>query len=80
MDYNQIFALSDKDLRGAFNAQSKNPEFDDYRLFRGEINIESTFYFDCNYGQKIYDLVNTGFPGLYLFSEKIMENISLCFN
>ncbi len=74
MEYKDIYSLDDKDLRGSFVAISKN-DLDDYKLFRGEIQIHlnNKLVFYNNYGKKTYDIISSGFAGLYLFSDKIIN-------
>lgn len=75
MDYNNIYSLSDKDLRGAINLLPCN-KMDYYKLFRGEVDDIGSVLFQINYGDKRYDIVNTGYAGLYLFSDKVISLLS----
>ena len=73
MEYNQIFELFDENLKGAFNAAPIYSNFDKYMLFRGEIYSREIYHFKHNIGKKLYDLANSGYAGLNLFSAKMIK-------
>ena len=46
---------------------------DDYKLFRGELELDSPVKFYPNVGKKPYDLVGSGWAIFHLFSSKIIN-------
>lgn len=72
MDFNQFYYLSEKVTRDAFCASS-GKNIDDYKLFRGEIELDSPIKFYPNIGKKIYDAVGSGYALFYLLSNRITE-------
>jgi len=73
MNYNHIYQLSDNDSRDAFNACGSNSNIEHEKLFKGEVKLDILLNFRYNYGGEQYDLINTGFAGLYLFSDKVIK-------
>jgi hypothetical protein len=73
IDYNQIYDFHDRDTRGAYNATLAIDQapFDNVKLFRGELIVNTPFKFGYHFGAKIYDLVAIGFAGLYLLSDRV---------
>ncbi|MDR2037436.1 MAG: hypothetical protein LBQ60_05890 [Bacteroidales bacterium] len=72
MDFKQFYQLSNKDTRGMFYASSKD-DLDSYKLFRGELELNSPIKFYPNIGKKIYDVVGTGYAVFDLFSSNIIN-------
>jgi hypothetical protein len=75
MNYSQFYLLSDKGLRGALYVLPKTT-LEDYKLFRGETELDSPIKFYPNVGEKAYDLVGSGYAGLDLFSIKIINMLN----
>ena len=70
MDYNQFYILSDSDLKDALYVLPNN-QLEDYKLFKGELELTSPIIFYPNIGKKANDLIGSGYAGLNLFSSKI---------
>ena len=73
MDFNQIYQLRDKDIKGAFNSCGTNIKIEHVNLFKGEIELKELLNYDYNFGTKLYDLINSGFAGIYLLSNKVIN-------
>jgi len=73
MVYNEIYSLSDKSIRGAINALAMDiGGYSNYDLLREGFEIDKELRFGYNYGTKVYDVITTGFAGLYLFSKRLI--------
>jgi hypothetical protein len=70
---NDFFVFSDKHTRGAVHATNRiHPlEFDHVKIIRGESTINTVIDYYQFMGTKMYDLVGSGYSGLYLLSHKI---------
>lgn len=74
MDYSQFYLLSDKGLRGAYYVLPETT-LEDYKLFRGETDLDSPIRFYPNVGKKRYDLIGSGYAGLDLFSNRVINKL-----
>ena len=72
MDYNQIYSFSDSYLKDTIIALS-NDKIDKLKLFKSELNIHNPLIYTHYNGSKFYDLIYTGYSGLFLLSNKFFE-------
>lgn len=70
IEINDVYLLSDSDKRNSFRAQILNKEISEEYLFSSE-KIKENIEFHWLKGSKFYDIVPTGYPGVYLVSEKV---------
>lgn len=75
MDKNKFYILTDKDSKDCYCALFQNNRINDVSLFKGIENKtdDAPYILRYNYGKKLNDIVATGYPGLYLFSDKIIN-------
>lgn len=71
--YDDIFCLSDKDFNGVLHLNSINVSLDFNRIVKGEIKPTGTMVFKRVKGKKYADLLFTGWPGLFLISDKVVD-------
>lgn len=73
MDYDQFYIFQDKDTRGAYHVvrSMQQSQFDDYKLFRGELEISSPIKFSYLMGKNLYDLVGMGYAIIHLLSNRV---------
>ncbi len=72
MLHTDFYVLSDKFSRGALTLVPKlNADF--YKVFRSEYIPEYVVECMPSLGSKAFDFLNSGYAGLYLVSEKIIE-------
>lgn len=74
MNYSEFYVISEKHIRGAINLVPKLPlETDIDQLFRGGIkNIKKVKFMKYN-GSKELDVLNSGFPGVFVVSFKVID-------
>ncbi|MEX2569221.1 MAG: hypothetical protein WD431_24970 [Cyclobacteriaceae bacterium] len=70
LDIEKVFLFSDSDKRDSFRAQIVRKDLDEEYLFSSK-NTEDVVQFCWLQGMKFYDVIATGYPGIYLVSEKI---------
>lgn len=72
MEYKDFFVISDKFTRGALTLVPKiNADF--YMVFRSEFIPEGIVECTPSLGSKHFDFLNSGYAGLYLVSNNIIE-------
>lgn len=77
MDFSEFYLLSQAGLKDCLYVSLKIYEnMNDYKIFRGELELDIPIQFQYNVGKKIYDIIPTGFPGLDLFSNKIIGKLA----
>lgn len=72
LDIEKVFLFTDCDRRESFRAQIVNKDLDEGYLFSSG-NIEDVVQFCWLQGRKVYDVIPTGYAGVYLVSEKIQS-------
>ncbi|GAB2622893.1 imm11 family protein [Belliella aquatica] len=70
LDLNKVFLFSDSDKRNSFRAQILNKDIEEDYLFSSE-SKDDEIMFNWLQGSQFYDIVPTGYPGIYLVSEKV---------
>jgi hypothetical protein len=74
--YSQFYLLSQAGLKDCLYVSLRVYEnMNDYKIFRGELELGIPIQFQTNIGKKVYDVIPTGFPGLDLFSNKIIGTL-----
>jgi hypothetical protein len=72
MDYSKFYTKSIAHLSNAFWAVPVQ-QFDAYQLFKGKMELDEPIKFKPNIGKKIYDLIGSGYSGINLFSNKVIN-------
>jgi hypothetical protein len=72
IEIEKMFLLSDSDKRDSFRAQIINKDLDEEYLFSSK-EIKDVIEFCWLQGTKFYDIVPTGYPSVYLVSEKLQS-------
>lgn len=74
MNYKDFYVLSDNHSHGALNLFPKlHKDVDVDKLFRNEYFLEGKIEFGINTGSKIFDFLNSGFPGVFVVSQKVTD-------
>ncbi|KAF0203981.1 MAG: hypothetical protein FD170_670 [Bacteroidetes bacterium] len=79
MEHKDFYLMSENYNRGSLNLIPKlHKELDINKLFRNEYVIDKTVEFIVNTGSKNFDMLNSGFPGVFLISKRLVDLLRKC--